>query len=241
MKPTWLLVVGLTAAPLASSAAADWAGQNPAGGSCGESHRALRRESPWRAPASRCRDECRPVRRRGVSGTQGRRLRRVVQENEADCTTRLREPASKLSFTLTAQASRFALYRDVDVSKPVRTPRSHARRGGRYPQHLETSRAARRLMRQAPTVRSRGSVQTVHAIFDWSSTMVATDKLFAGSIPRGLRSFLGSADLRTVCADLAERVAKVKPRDVLETAAGTGVLTRAIASQASCARAHRGN
>ena len=43
-----------------------------------------------------------------------------MQENEADCTTRLREPASKLSFTLTAQASRLALYRDVDVSKPVR-------------------------------------------------------------------------------------------------------------------------
>lgn len=43
-----------------------------------------------------------------------------MQENEADCTTRWRELASKLSFTLTAQASRFALYRDVDVSKPVR-------------------------------------------------------------------------------------------------------------------------
>ena len=43
-----------------------------------------------------------------------------MQENEADCTTRLREPALKLFFTLTAQASRFALYRDVDVSKPVR-------------------------------------------------------------------------------------------------------------------------
>jgi hypothetical protein len=82
---------------------------------------------PRRAPASRCRDECRPVRRRGVSGTQERRLRRVVQGNKADCTTR-REPASKLFFTLTAQASRFALYRDVDVSKPLRTHGSRSTR-----------------------------------------------------------------------------------------------------------------
>ena len=43
-----------------------------------------------------------------------------MQENEADCTPRLREPASKLVFTLTAQVSRLALYRDADVSKPVR-------------------------------------------------------------------------------------------------------------------------
>ena len=34
-------------------------------------------------------------------------------------------------------------------------------------------------------------------------------------------------------SDLAERLAAVKPREVLETAAGTGVLTRAIASRLS--------
>jgi hypothetical protein len=43
-----------------------------------------------------------------------------MQENETARQARLRELASKLSFTLTAQGSRFALYRDVDVSKPVR-------------------------------------------------------------------------------------------------------------------------
>ena len=43
-----------------------------------------------------------------------------MQENEADRETRLRELASKLFFTLTAEGSRFAQYRDVDVSKPVR-------------------------------------------------------------------------------------------------------------------------
>ena len=43
-----------------------------------------------------------------------------MQENEADREARLRELASKLFFTLMAEGSRFALYRDVDVSKPVR-------------------------------------------------------------------------------------------------------------------------
>jgi hypothetical protein len=43
-----------------------------------------------------------------------------MQENEVDREVRLRELASKLFFTLTAEGSRFALYRDVDVSKSVR-------------------------------------------------------------------------------------------------------------------------
>jgi hypothetical protein len=43
-----------------------------------------------------------------------------MQEDEADREARLRALASKLFFTLTRQESRFGLYRDVDVSKPVR-------------------------------------------------------------------------------------------------------------------------
>ena len=43
-----------------------------------------------------------------------------MQESELGREARLRELASKLFFTLTAESSRFALYRDVDVSKPVR-------------------------------------------------------------------------------------------------------------------------
>ena len=43
-----------------------------------------------------------------------------MQENEVDREVRLRELASKLFFTLTAEGSRFARYRDVDVSKPGR-------------------------------------------------------------------------------------------------------------------------
>jgi ubiquinone/menaquinone biosynthesis C-methylase UbiE len=60
---------------------------------------------------------------------------------------------------------------------------------------------------------------------------VATDKLFAGMIPEIYDQFLVPLIFESYAADLAERVANVKPRDVLETAAGTGALTRAIASK----------
>jgi ubiquinone/menaquinone biosynthesis C-methylase UbiE len=60
--------------------------------------------------------------------------------------------------------------------------------------------------------------------------MVATDKLFAGSIPDIYDRYLVPLIFETYALDLAKRVAKSNPRDVLETAAGTGVLTRAIAS-----------
>jgi len=51
--------------------------------------------------------------------------------------------------------------------------------------------------------------------------MVASDKLFAGSSPLIFEAY---------ARDLAGRLAQTTPRDVLETAAGTGVLTRAMAS-----------
>jgi hypothetical protein len=51
--------------------------------------------------------------------------------------------------------------------------------------------------------------------------MVATDKLFAGMIPEIYEQFLVPLIFESYAGDLAERVAKVKPRDVLETAAGT--------------------
>src|SRR5712691_5587099 len=64
-----------------------------------------------------------------------------------------------------------------------------------------------------------------------SSAMVATDKLFAGSIPEIYDRFLVPLIFEPYARDLAERLAKTGPRDVLETAAGTGVLTRAIAAR----------
>jgi ubiquinone/menaquinone biosynthesis C-methylase UbiE len=60
--------------------------------------------------------------------------------------------------------------------------------------------------------------------------MAATDKLFAGSIPDLYERLLVPLIFEPYARDLANRVAAAAPRDVLETAAGTGVLTRAMAS-----------
>jgi ubiquinone/menaquinone biosynthesis C-methylase UbiE len=59
--------------------------------------------------------------------------------------------------------------------------------------------------------------------------VAATDKLFAGSIPETYDRFLVPLIFESYARDLAERLARVEPREVLETAAGTGVLTRATA------------
>jgi ubiquinone/menaquinone biosynthesis C-methylase UbiE len=58
--------------------------------------------------------------------------------------------------------------------------------------------------------------------------MAATDKLFAGSIPDVYDRLLVPLIFESYARDLAGRLASVRPRDVLETAAGTGALTRAI-------------
>jgi ubiquinone/menaquinone biosynthesis C-methylase UbiE len=62
-------------------------------------------------------------------------------------------------------------------------------------------------------------------------TMAATDKLFAGSIPEIYERYLVPLIFEAYAQDLAGRLARIEPRDVLETAAGTGVLTRAITSR----------
>jgi ubiquinone/menaquinone biosynthesis C-methylase UbiE len=61
--------------------------------------------------------------------------------------------------------------------------------------------------------------------------MVATDKVFAGSIPELYDRLMVPLIFEPYAADLAKRVVAAGPRDVLETAAGTGVLTRALASK----------
>ena len=69
--------------------------------------------------------------------------------------------------------------------------------------------------------------------------MVATDKVFAGSIPEIYERFLVPLIFEPYALDLAGRIAAANPRHVLETAAGTGVLTRALASHLAGRRAHR--
>jgi len=56
------------------------------------------------------------------------------------------------------------------------------------------------------------------------------DSLFAGSIPEIYDRLLVPLLFETYATDLAKRVAAAVPRDVLETAAGTGALTRALAA-----------
>ena len=57
--------------------------------------------------------------------------------------------------------------------------------------------------------------------------MVATgDKVFAGSIPEMYERLMVPLIFEPYALDLAGRIAKTKPGAVLETAAGTGVLTR---------------
>ncbi|MGL4264893.1 MAG: class I SAM-dependent methyltransferase [Afipia sp.] len=63
--------------------------------------------------------------------------------------------------------------------------------------------------------------------------MDATDKLFSGSIPEIYDRLFVPLIFQPYANDLAERIAKVDPANVLETAAGTGVLTRAMASRLS--------
>ena len=60
--------------------------------------------------------------------------------------------------------------------------------------------------------------------------MAAADRLFTGSIPEIYDRFLVPLIFEPYARDLAERLAKAKPKGVLETAAGTGVLTRAMAA-----------
>ena len=59
--------------------------------------------------------------------------------------------------------------------------------------------------------------------------MDKTDSLFAGSIPEVYDQFMVPLMFTDYAADMARRVAALHPGAVLETAAGSGVVTRALA------------
>jgi ubiquinone/menaquinone biosynthesis C-methylase UbiE len=61
--------------------------------------------------------------------------------------------------------------------------------------------------------------------------MAATDKVFAGSIPEIYDRLLVPLIFEPYAHDLAERIAKGNPKAVLEIAAGTGVVSRAMAAR----------
>jgi ubiquinone/menaquinone biosynthesis C-methylase UbiE len=59
--------------------------------------------------------------------------------------------------------------------------------------------------------------------------MLETDKVFAGSVPENYDRYMAPLIFEPYAADLAQRAASLSPGAVLETAAGTGVVTRALA------------
>lgn len=60
-----------------------------------------------------------------------------------------------------------------------------------------------------------------------------SDKVFAGSIPETYDTYLVPLKFEAFANDLAERVAAIDPATILEAAAGSGVVTRALISRLS--------
>jgi ubiquinone/menaquinone biosynthesis C-methylase UbiE len=63
--------------------------------------------------------------------------------------------------------------------------------------------------------------------------MSETDKVFAGSIPENYDRYLVPLIFESFAQDLAQRIAALSPNTVLETAAGSGVVTRALTARLS--------
>ena len=59
--------------------------------------------------------------------------------------------------------------------------------------------------------------------------MSETDKVFAGSIPENYDRYLVPLIFESFAQDIARRASELTPHSVLETAAGSGVVTRALA------------
>src|SRR6202166_3426431 len=63
--------------------------------------------------------------------------------------------------------------------------------------------------------------------------MSETDKVFAGSIPENYDRYLVPLIFESFAQDIAQRAAALSPSIVLETAAGSGVVTRALTARLS--------
>jgi len=59
--------------------------------------------------------------------------------------------------------------------------------------------------------------------------MLESDKIFAGSIPENYDRYMVPLIFEPYAADIARRAASFSPNAILETAAGSGVVTRALA------------
>src|ERR1700704_5074775 len=63
--------------------------------------------------------------------------------------------------------------------------------------------------------------------------MTKVDTVFSGSIPALYDRYLGPLIFEPYAQDLAIRLSALNPQHVLETAAGTGIVTRALARSLS--------
>ena len=63
--------------------------------------------------------------------------------------------------------------------------------------------------------------------------MLDSDKVFAGSVPENYDRHMVPLIFAPYAADMAQRAAALSPDAVLEIAAGTGVVTRALAPRLS--------
>ena len=68
--------------------------------------------------------------------------------------------------------------------------------------------------------------------------MLETDKVFAGSVPENYDRYMVPLIFEPYAADIARRAASLSPSAVLEIAAGTGVVTRALAPKLSPAASY---
>ena len=59
--------------------------------------------------------------------------------------------------------------------------------------------------------------------------MAEGDKIFAGSIPENYDRYIVPLIFEGFAQDMAQRIAQAEPRAILETAAGSGVVVRALA------------
>jgi ubiquinone/menaquinone biosynthesis C-methylase UbiE len=63
--------------------------------------------------------------------------------------------------------------------------------------------------------------------------MLESDKVFAGSVPENYDRYMVPLIFEPYAADIARRAESLSPSAVLETAAGSGVVTRALAPRLS--------
>src|SRR6202158_947912 len=70
--------------------------------------------------------------------------------------------------------------------------------------------------------------QTASNVAARRQAMSESDKVFAGSIPESYDRYLVPLIFENFAEDIAQRAAALSPRSVLETAAGPGVVTRAL-------------